>query len=202
VIPRATILYEDSRIGVKFPLHHLVLRMVKDEFNGETYRLLRAVKDNPKSGIDKLLGDVRQTRLIAGRGMLFVLADRDHVVEHINRHCAPARALSAAAGTGEIERALKAWSDAPEKLGVFLLEPNVEGIIDDVARCAPDRWRAEVSSARQKDRIARDFVFDQVARATEVEVRRCLLRSQPGLAALAKALGGFLQPEVLASDVG
>lgn len=61
----ATVLYEDSKIGKAFPLHKLVMRIVEDEINGQTWKLLRLVDDNPRSGIDNVLRDVRAASLTA-----------------------------------------------------------------------------------------------------------------------------------------
>ena len=78
--PRVTVLYEDSMaVGAEgqFPLHDLVLRMLEDDIDGETWQLHHAIDKNPRNGVDKLLGDLAHASLIAQDGRLCVLVDRD-----------------------------------------------------------------------------------------------------------------------------
>lgn len=197
--PRATVLYEDSKIGKEYPLHHLLLRMVEDEINGQTWRLRKAVTDNPRKGVDKVLADVRVTSMIAGEGLLFVLVDRDRIVQHLNRYAeAGASQLDANATDDEVAAAMLGMSDAPDKLRVFLLHPNIEGLIAAIEACAPGQWAEDVARARAKDRIARDVVLGEIAKAAMATVRACVRGRQPGLDALATALAAFLPTEAIA----
>lgn len=64
--PVATVLYEDSMrpgAGGSYPLHDLVMRMVEDEINGQTWELARAVAKNPRNGI----GSGRRCSRVTGR---------------------------------------------------------------------------------------------------------------------------------------
>ena len=83
----ATVLYEDrmrpSPSG-EYPLHDLVMRIVEDDINGETWELRKIVEKNPRKGIGNVLNDVRRTELIAGSGDLFLLVDRDVIAQHLD----------------------------------------------------------------------------------------------------------------------
>lgn len=197
--PLATVLYEDSKLGKEFPLHHLVLRLVEDEINGQTWRLRKVVHDNPKNGIDKVLADVRATELIAGEGMVFVLVDRDRIVRHVNQNALPNEVpLSPNATDDEIVSALKATTKAASKLGVFLLYENMESLLDAIGACAPGQWKAELAVAKGKDRLARDFVLTEISKAAMTAVRACVRAKQPGIDGLAKALAAIIPPEAIA----
>lgn len=195
----ATVLYEDSKVGRDYPLHALIMRMVEDDIDGQTWRLRKLVADNPRNGIDKILEDVRSTSLIAGAGRLFVLADRDHVVEHLNR-TAPSGAapLPLTATDAAIEAAMQARSDAPGKLRVFLLSPNVEGLLAAIEACSGGEAHPQLARARQKERFARDAVFTSVARSALLSVRACIRARQTGLDALIGALGSLIPPAEIA----
>lgn len=196
--PLLTVLYEDSKIGKEYPLHHLVLRLVEDDVNGQTWRLRKVVEDNPKNGIDKVLADVRITSLIAGAGRVFALIDRDAIIKHIRQNARSGEPrLAANATDDEITAAVLRTSDAPDKLRVFFLQPNMEGLIAAIERCAPGQWAAEIGSAKGKDRLARDFLLSEVAKAPMTAVRACIRAHQPGLDSLAKAIAGVLPAESL-----
>lgn len=197
--PLATVLYEDSKIGKQYPLHHLLLRMVEDDANGQTWGLHKAVEDNPRNGIDKVLADVRITSLIAGAGLLFVLVDRDRVVHHVNQNRRPGEPTLAADATDEqIVEAILGTSDARDKVRVFFLHRNMEGLVGSIEACARGRWAAEIAGAKGKDRLARDFVLGACATAAMAAIRTCVRTHQPGLDALATALAGCIPAEAIA----
>lgn len=195
--PLVTVLYEDSKIGREFPLHRLVLRMVEDQINGQTWKLLRLIADNPRKGIDKVLRDVRAASLTAGSGSLFVLADRDVLAQHLNKNALPGEArLALSATEDEIIAAVRATAgDAADRVQVFLLQPNMEGLIRTIETCAPGQWSADVQRAKAKDRITRDLVLAGVANAAMVALRACIRSHQPGLEALATALAEIVPRE-------
>jgi hypothetical protein len=196
--PLATVLYEDSKIGKLYPLHDLILRMVEDDIDGKTWRLHKAVADNPRKSIDKVLRDISHTSLIAGAGKVFILADRDQITRHINQHKPPEEpVLSPNAADPEIVDAMLRMSDAPKKLEVFFLQPNLEGLIDAVGQCAPGQWSTDIRNAKRKDRGARDFVLQEVAKATMAGVRTCVRAQQPGLDGLVKALTALIPPKAI-----
>jgi hypothetical protein len=195
-----TVLYEDSKIGKEFPLHKLVMRMVEDEINGQTWQLLKVVHDNPRNGIDNVLRDVRAAALTAGRGFLFVLVDRDVAIPHVNRNAKAGEArLANAATDAQIAAAIRATAgEASDRVQVFLLEPNMEGLIGAIEGCAPGQWQQDLARAKSKDRIARDFVLVEAAKAGMATLRACIRRHQPGLDALALALAEVLSREAIA----
>lgn len=197
--PLVTVLYEDSKRGQDYPLHFLVLRMVEDDIDGQTWKLRKAVLDNPRKGIDRILSDVKETALIAGAGKLFVLADRDRITEHLNQTLPEgAKALARDATEAEVIAAVRARSDAPVKLEVFLLTPNLEGLLAAIEECTQDQPLEGMVEAKAKDRVARDLILKAVAKATLAAVRACVRARQPGLDALVKALADSLPRESIA----
>jgi hypothetical protein len=185
----ATVLYEDSKIGREFPLHQLVLRMVEDDINGETWQLQKKIAENPRNGVDKVLSDVRGTSVRAGKGTLFILVDRDKIIDHYNKNMRDAaKPLPPSATDTQIETAIKSLSDDASKLQVFFLYPNMEGLIASIELCAPGQWTAEIEGAKQKKRTSRDDVLREISKAAMNSIRTCIRQKQPGLDALAKAL--------------
>ncbi len=197
--PLVTVLYEDSKIGREYPLHRLLLRMVEDDINGRTWRLHKTVAGNPRNGIDKLLADVRVTSLIAGAGKLFLLVDRDRIIDHVNRNAREGEPrLAPGATDDEIVEAIRGTSDAPDRLAVFFLHRNMESLIAAIERCAPGNWTTEIAEARRKNRLARDLVIRETAKAAMTAVRTCIREAQPGVDALARALAETLPAEAIA----
>lgn len=130
--PVATVLYEDKMqvgSGGAFPPHDLVLAMVADRTGQPVWELQRLVDKNPRNGVSKLIADVGRTSLLAGGGRLCLLVDRDRVAEHLQR---PRTSTE-----DEITAALHARSDAPDRLSVHFLAPNLEGLMRSIAECAP-----------------------------------------------------------------
>jgi len=198
VKPLATVLYEDSKTGKEFPLHHLLMRMVEDDIDGQTWLLRKLVRDNPRNGIDKVLADVRVTSLIAGAGRLFVLVDRDRIIAHVNQNAREGEPrLAHDASDDQIVEAIRRTSDARGKLRVFFLHRNMEDLIAAIEDCAPGLWEAEIRQARNKDRLARNFVLTETAKAAMATLRACVRSHQAGLDALAKALGESIPAEAI-----
>lgn len=192
-----TVLYEDSMLpgaGGGYPLHDLVMRIVEDEINGETYRLRKLIEANPRRGIDNLISDLGKTSLIAGFGQLFILVDRDKVARHLVKRSALAGGLRAS--DDEVVAALRALSDATTRLHVFFLKPNMEGLLGDIQGCDPTLLPDEMASALRKKLNARDIVLNEVKKAARRALRECLRERQPGLFALAQAIAA-----VVASDL-
>lgn len=191
--PLATVLYEDKMAagaGGSYPLHDLVMRLVEDDINGLTHKLLRLVDKNPRNGVDKLLDDLKSTDLIAGSGMLFVLVDRDRIAQHLKL---PTRAEDAQV-TDEIARR----SNAPAQLRVFFLRPNVEGLLRDVQACDPTLLPENLERALAKKPNDRDLVFNELKRKAHRDVRECVRKAQPGLDDLARALGTIIPADAIA----
>lgn len=198
-MPLVTVLYEDSKIGKEFPLHKLVMRIVEDEINGQTWKLLKLVDDNPRNGIDNVLRDVRAASLTAGSGSLFVLADRDVVIQHVNQNAKQGEVRLANTATDEeIAAAVQATAgEAADRVRLFLLQPNMEGLIRAIESCAPGWWQEDLARAKSKDRISRDFVLVEAAKAGMAALRACIRSHQPGLEALALALAEALPRQAI-----
>lgn len=192
-----TVLYEDSQRGrAEFALHRLVLRLVEDDVGGETWRLGQRVQAVPRSGVDKVLRDLRERAdLIAGSGFVFALVDRDEIVAHLNRH--RAGPLPRDVDDETLEAAIQESSNRPDRVRAFFLRPNLEGVLLHIQACAPGRWTADLARAcaKRPGLIERDRVFKALAPAAERAVRDCVRRDQPGLEALARAVAAHLVPE-------
>ena len=174
----ATVLYEDKmRVGSggAFPPHDFVLAMVADLTGQTVWDLRRLVDKNPRNGVSKLVADVSRTSLLAGRGKLCVLVDRDRIAEHLGL---PKNAAESAVTTALYER-----SDAPGKLSVHYLDPNIEGLMRSIEECA----KAEPAPTA-KNHNARDLYLNRAAFALPDTVRDCVKGKQPSLGALAELL--------------
>lgn len=181
--PLVTVLYEDSIRrdgGGSYPLHDLVVRLVEEEisFGIQTWELHKLIQPVPRNGVDEVLKDVKKrTALFAGKGKLFLLLDSDRVAQHLK--------LGANAEGEQIVEAVKASSDAREKLEVFFLLRNVEGLLRSIRDCGPELVAAEVFEAaiEKKKLIQRDLVF-AAAKKNAWGGRRCVRNAQPGLDAM------------------
>ena len=190
--PIATVLYEDTMLpsaGGNYPLHDLVMRFVEDHINGWTWKLQKAVFRNPRKGIGNVLNDVERTSLLAGAGELYLLVDRDVVAKHLK--------LSAAAKDQDVIAALRAKSDAPNKLHPFFLYPNLEGLLRAVQACDLTLLPDTVASALRKKLNDRDIVLNEVKKARMTALRTCVAEAQPGIDGLAKALAALIQAKVV-----
>ncbi len=195
--PVVTVLYEDRRVGKEYALHKLVLRMVEDDVNGETWRLRKVVADNPRGGIDSVLADVRAASLIAKGGWLFVLVDRDRIVAHVNQQAAAGgRTLQAQAADQDIVDVVVGMSDNHERVRVFLLHENLEGLIAAIEQCGSGQLAKEIAAAKRKNHTAREFVLNHVAAADRVAVRQCVRKLQSGLDAMVHALAEVIPHEL------
>lgn len=185
-----TVLYEDSQIGQTFPLHDLVVRMVEDDLRAETWKLRKLVDGKPRKGIDNVLRDVRAAQLLAGAGSLFVLADSDKLVNHVRKNARPGEAeLPKSASPADAAAAIKATAgSAATRVEVFILDPNMEGLLQHIATCQPDGWGDDVSDALQKNRVARDLVLKEASKAKNRSLRDCIRNHQTSLDTLVKTI--------------
>jgi hypothetical protein len=182
VKPVATVLYEDKMqvgAGGVFPPHDFVLSMVADRTGKEVWELRGLVEKNPRNGVSNLIADVKRTSLLAGRGKLCLLVDRDRVAEHL---VLPKNATEAA-----VIAELHKRSDAPAKLSVHFLDPNIEGLMRSIAECAPAE-PAPVS----KDHNSRDVYLKKAAFSLAAAVRECVQGKQPSLARLVDELAALV----------
>lgn len=184
----ATVLYEDSMSagpGGSYPLHDLVMRLVEDEINGQTWQLLKLVDKNPRKGIGNVFRDLKRTSLIAGSGVLFLLIDSDKTAEQLG--------LGHDASEDEVIAALRERSDSPEQLEVFFLQENMEDLMESIHVCAPDLLPDNVQAAiNAKSLNDRDIVLKEVKRGHQQALRDCVREAQPGLGALAKTIAGLV----------
>jgi len=182
-MPVATVLYEDKmQVGSNglFPLHDLVLAMVGDVTGQAVHDLRNHVDKNPRNGVNKLLADLGRTDLLAGRGKVIVLVDKDRVAQHLG--------LSKQASEAAIATAMAERSDAPDKLSVHFLDPNLEGLLRSIADCAPAHPAPAV-----KDHNTRDVYLNRAAFSLSAAIRDCVQTRQPSLGALARMLAALCQ---------
>lgn len=180
--PVATVLYEDKMqvgAGGAFPPHDFVLAMVADRTGRSMWDLRRLVERNPRNGVSKLIADVKRTSLLAGSSKLCVLVDRDRVAEHIG--------LPKGATEAAVIDELHKRSDAPARLSVHFLDPNIEGLMRSIADCSPAD-PAPVS----KDHNSRDVYLNRAAFVLAAAVRECVQGKQPSLARLVDELADLV----------
>jgi hypothetical protein len=168
-----------------YPLHDLVMRLVEDEINGQTWQLMKLIDKNPRKGIGNIFRDIKRTNLIAGGGMLFLLIDSDKTAEQLG--------LPARASDEEVIQALREKSDSPEQLEVFFLYENMEDFMSSIQKCAPDLLSENFRSAIEtKSLNDRDIVLKEVKKSHQQVLRTCVKEHQPGLAALAHAIAALI----------
>lgn len=185
--PLVTILYEDSIRrdgGGDYPLHDFVVRLVEEEigFGIQTWELHKLIGPVPRNGVDEVLKDVKsRTALFAGSGKLFLLLDSDRIARHLK--------LGANAKDKQIIEAVKALSDAREKLEVFFLQRNVEGLIRSIRNCDSKLVADDVfeGAVEKKKLILRDQVF-AAAKRESWGGRPCVRSKQPGLDTMVKRI--------------
>lgn len=189
----ATVLYEDKMspsANGDYPLHDLVMRMVEDDINGNTWRLRALVDKNPRKGIDNVIKDVARTQLIAGAGQLYLLVDSDRVAEHLG--------LRPSAPDDDVVEKLRERSDAPHKLHTYFLRPNLEGLLHDIRRCDPSILPANMEAALRKKMNDRDLVLNEIRKASRTDVRNFVRQAQSGLDGLVKAMASAIPPASIA----
>lgn len=177
-MPVATVLYEDKMqvgSGGAFPPHDFLLAMVADLTGQSLWDLRRLVEKNPRNGVGKVIADVKRTSLLAGSGTLCVLLDRDRVAEHLG--------LAKNASEAAVTEGLRARSDAPDRLSVHFLDPNMEGLMRSIAECAPT-----LPAPASKDHNARDIFLNRAAFTSAPSVWECVRGKQPSLGELVRLL--------------
>jgi hypothetical protein len=184
----ATVLYEDKMIPTAastYPLHDLVVRLVEDDVGVEAWKLAKRLFPNPRNGVGNILNDIGRTDFLAEAGVLCVLLDRDRIAQHVGLKGGPSDA--------EVVAKLRGKSDAPEKLHVFFLYPNVEGLLEGVAACDGALLPHNLLRAKErKSRNDRDIVLNELKTAARRSVRDCIRLKQPGLDGLARFLATLL----------
>ena len=177
----ATVLYEDKMqpgTGGAFPPHDFLLAMVGDLIGKRVWDLREPIEGKPRKGIGNLIKDLEHTSQIAGAGKLCVVVDRDRVAEHLG--------LNRIAPEAEVTAKLRERSDAPEKLSVHYLDPNMEGLMRSIQVCAPGE-----PAPRGKGHNSRDIYLNRAACALTAAVRDCVKGKQPSRGTLAEMLAGL-----------
>lgn len=173
----ATVLYEDKMrpgSGGSFPPHRFVLAMVRDVVGREIHDLEKIIDKNPRNGVDKLLAEARHTARRAGSGILCMLIDRDRIAEHLK--------LPKDTTNMDIVAKIKDTSDAPSKLLVFFLDPNMEGLLESIEKCEPSLRAPRVKDLNQRD------IYLKKAASVSSTVRDCVKTRQPSLAEMVHLL--------------
>lgn len=183
-----TILYEDAMRGSGgvFPPHDFVLSMVGEALRsqrpgevGDIWGLRRRVEARPQNGVGKLIAAVGTTDLLAGAGELFALVDRDEVGKHLR--------LGKGASDQQVVSALRARSDAPAKLHVHFLDPNLEGLLRTLLGCGlPGEMPVK------KDLNTRDILFGKAAHSVGEALRSCVRAHQKSLAEMVDTIASLL----------
>ena len=192
--PLATVLYEDRMLPNsqgQFPLHELALRMVEDDINGETWKLHQVdIRKNPMKGVGNVLRNIRRTKRLAGNGIVIALIDADRLHDHFD--------VARDATDEQRVVAIKAKSDAPERLYPFFLQDNMEALLRDIRACDASLLPEVMDAALQKSLNDRDVVLREVAKQSNTSVRSCVRRdeNQPGLDKMVRLLGELIRNNV------
>src|SRR5262249_37973722 len=156
---RIIILYEDQRGPTKdFGLHKLIEACIYDIVDGQRHLLVRALEGRQSKGDAKLLRVCREDiGDISPKGYPVVAVfDNDRVRRLLGLAREAERALV-------IEK-IKEGCCAPAQLFVFLLEENMESVVEAAGRCDPSIARAMVDEALRKNLAARDVVIKEVCK--------------------------------------
>lgn len=178
------ILYEDQGGQRKeFGLHNLVIAMVNDLLDNDFEQLRSGpLKDaRPSNGNTKLLRmlkDQKKLERMMGSGR--------HVIAVFDADKPP---------FSEQERkALEAANN--DLLRIWLLDRNLETVIEAVAECEPSLPEELVRSAtRQKDHAARDRILNRMAyERHRRDVRKCVMDKVPSLHQLCSLVVSLIRP--------
>jgi hypothetical protein len=181
MMPVATVLYEDKMqvgSGGTFPPHDFILAMVAELTGTEVWNLRKLVDKNPRNGVSKLIGDLRFTSRLAAEGKLCIVVDRDRVAEQLGM---PKRSAET-----EVTAKLLEKSDAPEKLSVHYLDPNMEGLLRSIEECEPT-----MPAPLTKDHNSRDIYLNRAAFSRNKSLFDCVKGKQPSIGALVGILANL-----------
>lgn len=176
----ATVLYEDQmQPGSEgaLPAHDLLLAMVRDDMGMAVWELRKRIRGNPRKGIDKLIADVARTQLLAGPGLLCLVVDKDRIAPHLG--------LPHNASEVQVTAEIAKRSNAPSKLRVHFLVPNMEGLLRSIADCD-----GGTRAPHGKNHNERDLFLKKAAFAPQRALRDCVREKQPSLGKLAGILAG------------
>jgi hypothetical protein len=88
----------------------------------------------------------------------------------------------------DIIEQLRRRSDAPDRLSVHFLDPNLEGLMKSIADCEPGQ-----AAPRGKDHNSRDIYLNKAAFSLGSKVRDCAKGKQPSLGRLVDLLAELCQ---------
>lgn len=184
---RLVILYEDQRGPTKdFGLHKLIEACVFNLVNGQRHLLVRALEGRQSKGDSKLLRVCRDDiGDISPKGHPVVaLFDSDRVRQLLK--------LRREAEASVVIEKIKEGCRAPAQLHVFLLEENMESVVEAAGGCNPSISRAMLAEALQKKPAARDVVLKEACRLEKQGVRDCILGKVPSLRPLIERCAQWL----------
>ncbi len=183
------VLYEDKMqpgANGSFPPHDFILSLVADQVEQEIWTLRKLIRSNPRNGVNKLIQDLPRTACIAGAGMLYVVVDADRIARHLG--------LPKQASLDAAKAEIKRRSDAPDKLSVHFLHPNLEGLMASIEACAPGH-----KAPPAKDHNSRDIFFKRAASRLSSAQRQCVRKDQSGIDTLVDRLAEQLRAPPTAS---
>lgn len=186
---RPIFLYEDSGSRNDFGLHALVCACAGDHLaNPRTYELTKKTESRPLRGDGNLRNACKDLDRTARRGQPVVaIFDADRV--HRLLKLAPGAPLS------DVIDAIKSESGSPPNLEVFVLERNLESVLDAIAQCHSSVNVGQLAEARRKRGNERDQILNAIANNPALRaVRDCIQERVPSLAAIVLAAARYLGP--------
>jgi hypothetical protein len=177
------ILYEDQGGPRKeFGLHNLLIAMVNDLLENDFERL----RSGPLRDARPSKGNTKLLRMLEDRKKLErMMGSGRHVIAVFDADRPPFS-----------EQEQKALEAANELLHIWLLDRNLETVIEAVAECEPTLSEELVRSAtRQKDHAARDRILNRMAyERHRRDVRGCVMGKVPSLHQLCSLVVSLIRP--------
>ena len=182
-MPDVTVLYEDRRGPTnEFGLHNLVTACVADVLGGTQWHWARTIECRPVKGSGNLVQDCHADAVdIAWEGRrVIAVFDSDRIRELLG--------LRGDTDEAELRHAIDAALSPTEHFRVFLLERNQESVLEAAIGCG---LRASVTERERAIVRKKPGVRDKLmmrAAAGAKDVRDCILRTIPSLAAVVRHL--------------
>ncbi|MBL8900238.1 MAG: hypothetical protein JNM84_21585 [Planctomycetes bacterium] len=175
------VLWEDSRSASgEFGPHELLCSLVADDRGASVYDVRRALNSVTLNGVSNLLKSARSLqrfkRQAPGAELVLAIFDEDKIRLELK--------LVPTASDAEIEAAVRAQCDQPERLKVVLLHRNAESVIRASKECDErSQLRSDLlQDALEKDLNARDALLARIARDSSLRaLRDCIRRRIPAL---------------------
>jgi hypothetical protein len=197
----ATVFYEDKMQpdpSGDFPIHSLMLRLIADGFPPqlppEIWIFKKQLAGVSKRGVDNILTDLRDCFELISAGLpVFILIDRDKIIDHVNKNFKLVPLLTSSSTDEQIKAQIQKGSGKPSSVNVFFLYPNMEGLLQSIRRCNPTLLPDVMNKALQKKVNDRDIILKELSKESNLSLRTCVLQAQPELSALVCALTALLQ---------